>query len=50
MLSIPPATTISALPASSWSWAMITVCMPEPHILLTEVQVVARVSPALNAA
>ncbi len=29
---------------------MITVCMPEPHILFTVVQVVARVSPAFNAA
>ena len=37
MLSMPPATTISAPPAASASWAIITAFMPEPHILLTVV-------------
>ena len=37
MLSMPPATMTSALPAASASWAMIAACMPEPHILLTVV-------------
>ena len=37
MLSMPPATTMSALPAAIVSAAMIAACMPEPHILLTVV-------------
>ncbi|MNL23453.1 hypothetical protein D3C87_1448430 [compost metagenome] len=35
MLSIPPATTTSALPAWRRSWPNISAFMPEPHILLT---------------
>src|SRR5690554_220138 len=50
MLSMPPATTTSALPASRLSWASIRLCMPEPHILLMVVQAVAVVSPAASAA
>ena len=34
MLSMPPATSMSALPAASASCAMIAACMPLPHILL----------------
>ena len=34
MLSMPPATMTSALPAASMSCANIMVRMPEPHILL----------------
>ena len=37
MLSMPPATMTSALPASRASRAIITACRPEPHILLTVV-------------
>src|SRR5579859_6335626 len=33
MLSMPPATITSALPASSKSWASMAAFMPEPHIL-----------------
>ena len=38
MLSMPPATMISLVPASSRSWASMAAFMPEPHILLTVVQ------------
>jgi hypothetical protein len=34
MLSMPPATTTSALPDSSMSCANMAARMPEPHILL----------------
>ena len=34
MLSMPPATMTSPVPARSASWASITAFMPEPHILL----------------
>ena len=34
MLSMPPATTTCALPASSMSCANMAARMPEPHILL----------------
>ena len=37
MISMPPATMMSALPAAIASSPMITVCMPEPHTLLTVV-------------
>jgi len=33
MLSMPPATTTLALPATSMSWPNIIARMPEPHIL-----------------
>jgi hypothetical protein len=46
MLSIPPATMMSALPAASASWAMIAACMAEPHILLTVVASTLSGSPA----
>ena len=42
MLSMPPATMMSAVPAARASWAMIAACMPEPHILLTVVAWVHR--------
>ena len=35
MLSMPPATTMAAEPATSASCASIAACMPLPHILLT---------------
>ena len=38
MLSMPPATMMSLVPASSRSWASIAAFMPEPHILLMVVQ------------
>src|SRR3989344_343645 len=34
---MPPATTTPTAPASNWSWPSITVCMPEPHILVSVV-------------
>ena len=37
MLSIPPATTIAADPATMASCASIVAFIPEPHILLTVV-------------
>ena len=48
--SMPPATTISALPAEMVSAAMIAACMPDPHILLTVVASTCSPSPALIAA
>ena len=38
MLSMPPATEMSARPSASWSAAIITAFMPEPQTLLTVVQ------------
>src|SRR6056297_600228 len=38
MFSMPPAIMMLLVPALIWSWAMITACMPEPHILLMVVQ------------
>jgi hypothetical protein len=46
MLSMPPATMISADPAAKASWARIAACIPEPHILLTVVAFTASGSPA----
>ena len=34
MLSMPPATTMSAASAQIRSWASIAAFIPEPHILL----------------
>lgn len=50
MLSMPPATNTSALPASSWSWPSISACMPEPHILFNVVHCAAWLRPAPSAA
>src|SRR5690606_11932104 len=50
MLSIPPATTTSTLPASNRSCPMIAACMPEPHILFNVVHTVDLASPAASAA
>ncbi|MNE48299.1 hypothetical protein D3C80_1427540 [compost metagenome] len=50
MLSIPPATTTSALPASSRSWASIAAFIPEPHILFTVEHTVPWLRPAPSAA
>src|SRR5690606_13477682 len=38
MFSMPPAIMMLLVPALIWSWAMMTACMPEPHILLMVVQ------------
>ena len=46
MDSIPPATMISLLPATSRSCASIAAFMAEPHILLTVVQPAASGRPA----
>src|SRR3954464_8002227 len=50
MLSMPPATIISADPAEIRSCASMTAFMPEPHILLTVVAVVDFGKPAPRAA
>ena len=50
MLSIPPATTMSADPAASASAAMMAACMPDPHILFTVVACTPSGSPAPSAA
>src|SRR5471030_1261073 len=50
MLSMPPATMISAPPATSASCARMTACMPEPHILLTVVAATCAPRPAKIAA
>lgn len=50
MLSMPPATATSMLPAHSWSWASITAFRPEPHILLMVSAVTLSGSPALRLA
>jgi len=50
MLSMPPATTISADPARMRSWASIAAFIPEPHILLTVVAPTPIGSPAPSAA
>jgi hypothetical protein len=50
MLSMPPATTTRPLPARSWSWAIIAVFMPDPHILFSVVQGTDFGSPAPKAA
>ena len=48
MLSMPPATMTSAVPAISASCASIVAFMAEPHILLTVVQPVAGGNPRLE--
>ena len=50
MLSMPPATMTSTLPAARASCAMIAACMPEPHILLTVVASTDLGRPAASAA
>src|SRR5437773_2351613 len=50
MLSMPPATMMSALPAMSASCASIAASIAEPHILLTVVQAVASGKPAFSEA
>src|SRR5262245_16471702 len=50
MLSMPPATMMSADPAVIRSWPSITAFMPEPHTLLTVVAPVASGRPAPRAA
>ena len=50
MLSMPPATTTSWLPALIRSWASITAFMPEPHTLLSVVAPVDAGSPAFSVA
>ena len=50
MLSMPPAMTTSSEPAAKASAPMITVCMPEPHTLLTVVAWTERGRPAFSAA
>ena len=50
MLSMPPATTTSPLPARSASWPSITAFIPEPHILLSVVAGTSFGSPAANPA
>ena len=48
--SIPPATTIPALPARIRSWPSITAFIPEPQTLLIVLAPVASASPAARAA
>ena len=50
MLSMPPATTISAEPATITSCASIAAFIAEPHILLTVVQPAESGTPALSEA
>ena len=50
MLSMPPATMMSALPAMSASCASMAASIAEPHILLTVVQPVANGKPAFSEA
>ena len=50
MLSMPPATTTSTLPAARASAPMITVCMPEPQTLLTVLACTESGRPAFSAA
>ena len=50
MLSMPPATMIALVPASSMSWANMAAFMPEPHILLTVEASTPSGSPAPSAA
>ena len=50
MLSMPPATTMLALPAAIRSWASMTAFMPEPQTLLMVVQGTDWGSPAPSAA
>ncbi len=50
MLSMPPATTISAEPATMRSCANIAAFIADPHILLTVVQPAASGTPALSEA
>jgi hypothetical protein len=50
MLSMPPATTIPALPRLIRSQAIITAFIPDPHTLLTVVQGTLNGMPARNAA
>ena len=50
MLSMPPATTMSAEPATIRSCASIAAFIADPHILLTVVQPTASGTPALSDA
>src|SRR5690554_1645223 len=50
MFSIPPAIMMVLVPALIWSWAMMTACMPEPHILLMVVQPLLSGIPAARDA
>ena len=50
MDSMPPASMMSLLPASSMSVANIAAFMPEPHILLMVVQPAPSGRPAPSAA
>src|SRR5687768_8467033 len=50
MLSMPPASTTLALPATSMSWPNIIARMPEPHILLNVTAPVESGRPALRIA
>ena len=50
MLSMPPATMMSALPATRRSCASMAASIAEPHILLTVMQPVPRGRPAFSAA
>ena len=50
MLSMPPATSTSCVPATSMSCANMAARMPEPHILLNVTAPALLGSPPLNAA
>src|SRR5690554_2554770 len=50
MFSMPPAIMMLLVPALIWSWAMMTACMPEPHILLMVVQPLLSGIPAARDA
>ena len=50
MLSMPPATITSRLPATSWSCASRVASMPEPHIFDSVTAPVAAGRPPLNPA
>src|SRR5688572_18112759 len=50
MLSMPPASTALALPATSMSWPNIIARMPEPHILLSVTAPAESGRPALRIA
>ena len=50
MLSMPPVTITSCVPASSMSWANIAAFMPEPHILDSVTAPALLGRPPLNAA
>src|ERR1700736_3867250 len=50
MDSMPPASTVSAVPERIWSAASITAFSPEPHILLMVVAGTLKGTPASSAA